>query len=134
MKRVSWLLFGILITVFITGSAAAADDFCMDCIQHLAEQGDRVVVEAQCCMALGGHCYIGDEIKQENVGSGCKISTPDEHGATSCASTMEDKGCPPGGGGGNHHNPYGTFAGDGNPCVYDSMGWCDSACGSCTWG
>ena len=47
---------------------------------------------------------------------------------------MEDKGCPSGGGGGNHNNPYGTFAGDGSPCVYDSMGWCDSACGSCTWG
>jgi len=131
MKRIIPLLFILLVVMFPAGPAFAADDFCMDCVQHLTEQGDKDVIEAQCCMAWNGHCYIGDVMKNENVGSGCKTSTPDENGSTSCISTDEDKGCLPRGG---NRNPYGTFAGDGAPCVYDSTGWCDSACGSCTWG
>jgi len=82
-------------------------------------------------MAWDKHCYAGDIVIDTDVGSGCRVSEPSESGSTYCRSDQTfDKGCPDSTTGGT-----GTKTSwGGTECMYDSNGWCDTSCRSCTWG
>ena len=130
MNRVLFLTFAVL---FLTVPLSAANDFCMDCAQKAALVGDteneQLVITATCCMAWDGHCFPGDIVIDQNVGSGCLISEPASSGSTYCRSDhTRDKNCPVTGG-------TGKKTGDtAEECMYDANGWCDASCSRCSWG
>lgn len=119
--------------LFLAMPLSAANDFCMDCSQKATLVGEgeneELRITASCCMAWDGHCYAGDIIIDQNVGSGCLISQPASSGSTYCQSDhTRDKNCPGASGGSNPKTGY-----LGENCVYDAYGWCDTSCSRCTW-
>jgi len=125
MKRLT-IVFGFLVLVCV-GSARADIFACMDCTVRSVKDPNGGHIEASCCNSVNGHCYDGDILKDVDVGSGCRVSDPDEFGNTSCAS---DKTFDPGCGGGKSGSAE-LFQGE-QGCVTDQYGWCDISCMSCT--
>jgi hypothetical protein len=126
MKRLT-VICGFLLLI---GAVSARADIleCMDCSERSVKDANGGHIEASCCNAINGHCYEGDVIKDWDVGSGCRVTAPDEMGFTSCAS---DKTFDPNCGGGSKTSPSALFEGQ-NGCVTDQYGWCDISCMSCT--